>query len=295
MKRYLLLILLLAAVSVLMGQSSSAQIVMTVSCKPAVVNQGGVCVVRASGPESLVSAHGEFQGEVFPMTRVNRDGAFRGLLGIDMSTAPGTYQIAVIARDMDQTVLREIFSLRVEKVVFAVQRLTLPPSKVDLDPKTLERVRREARRVKAVLSGQQPIRFWKGPFVQPVEGATTAAFGVRRILNGQERSPHTGVDLRAPEGTPIKACNKGVVVLVEDLFFSGRAVILDHGWGFYSMYSHLSKALVREGDTVAKGATIGLSGSSGRVTGPHLDWKIRLRGARVDPLSVLALNQYLEE
>jgi murein DD-endopeptidase MepM/ murein hydrolase activator NlpD len=164
---------------------------------------------------------------------------------------------------------------------------------VDLDPQTLERVQEEATRIGTLLKGYRDERFWKGRFISPVEGEVTSPFGMRRILNGQERSPHTGVDLGVPEGTAVVACNH--VVLVDELFFSGKTIVLDHGWGIYSMYSHLSRPMIKSGDRVKKGEVIALSGSTGRVTGPHLDWRIRLNGARVDPLSILQLAGHLEE
>jgi murein DD-endopeptidase MepM/ murein hydrolase activator NlpD len=115
------------------------------------------------------------------------------------------------------------------------------------------------------------------------------------MMNGQRRSPHTGVDFNAEEGTPVWACNSGLVVLFDQLFFSGKSVILDHGWGFYSMYFHLSEALVSEGDRVSRGAMVGRVGSTGRSTEPHLHWAIRIRGARVDPFSLLELTEGLRE
>jgi len=294
--RYFMRVLFLGAILWLsLGGMSSGDNMIAVTCMPRVVRQGGVCLVTLSGSPSLASAHGEFEGNRFPMGRGGHDGVFQGLLGIDMKTTPGTYMVRGVAEDHQHEHTEGMFPLEVGKSDFGVQRLTLPPSKVDLDSKTLERVRKEAERVRAVLGAYRDKQLWSGPFMPPVKGAVTSPFGIRRILNGQERSPHTGVDLRAAEGTPIRACNNGVVVLADDLFFSGKMVVLDHGWGMYSMYSHLSKALVCEGDGVAKGEVIGLAGSTGRVTGPHLDWRIRLNGARVDPLLVLELTEHLGE
>jgi murein DD-endopeptidase MepM/ murein hydrolase activator NlpD len=220
---------------------------------------------------------------------------FQGLLGIDMKTDSGTYELKVIATDTGQELLTKILTLHVEKASFITQRLTLPRHMVDLDPKTLERVNREANLMNAILKGYREERLWNGPFVRPVTGDLTTPFGARRILNDQPRNPHTGVDLRAPEGTPVRACNDGLVVLVDELFFNGKSVVLDHGWGMYSMYFHLSEAWVREGETATRGDVIGLAGSTGRASGPHLHWGIKLNGARVDPLSLLKLNHYLNE
>ncbi|MGD8686410.1 MAG: M23 family metallopeptidase, partial [Syntrophobacterales bacterium] len=118
-------------------------------------------------------------------------------------------------------------------------------------------------------------------------GKLNTPFGLRRILNGEPRSPHSGVDLRAAEGEPIRAINHGKIVLVGEFYFHGKAVVIDHGWGLYSMYFHLSQLNVSKGDFVGKNAVIGLAGSTGRATGPHLHWGVRLRGARVDPFALL--------
>lgn len=295
MKLCVRLVPLVVPLLVSVGRTSCAQETLSVKCIPGVVRQGDVCLVIASGPESVESVYGEFQAEEFPMAFLARNGTFRGLLGIDRNTNPGSYKLRVIATDAGQKLLTEVSTIRVEKVDFGIQRLTLPPSQVDLDPETLGRVKKEAMRLKTLLKSYRDERLWKGAFIRPVEGEVSSGFGVRRILNGQERSPHTGVDLAAPEGTPARASNSGVVVLADELFFSGLMIVLDHGWGTYSMYSHLSKALVHQGDTVSKGDILALTGSTGRVTGPHLDWRIRLNGVRVDPLSILQLAEYLEE
>ena len=166
---------------------------------------------------------------------------------------------------------------------------------VDLDAKTLERVNQEAKRLQALFQTFRNERLWRGAFICPVEGGLSSAFGLSRMMNGQRRSPHTGVDFETEEGTPVWACNRGVVVLSDQLFFSGKSVILDHGWGFYSMYFHLSEARVGEGDRVSRGAMVGRVGSTGRSTEPHLHWAIRIRGARVDPFSLLELTEGLRE
>ena len=159
---------------------------------------------------------------------------------------------------------------------------------------TSERVNQESKRLKELFQTFGNERVWKGAFIRPVEGELSGAFGTRRIINGQPKSSHTGVDLRAEEGTPVLASNSGRVALVDDLFFSGKSVILDHGWSLYSMYFHLSEARVRVGDQIPKGAELGRVGSTGRSTGPHLHWGIILNGARVDPFSLLRSTASLQ-
>ncbi len=294
-KRILQLLPLAAMLLLPAGGISHAQEDLEVKCFPSVVRQGDACLVTASGLQSLESVHGEFKGRRFQMAPVRRNGSFQGLLGIDIHTNPGTYEIRVVAADKGRNVFTKVFALRVEKATFGIQRLTLPSAQVDLDPETLTRVKKETARMKTVLESYRDERLWDGAFIRPVEGEITTPFGVRRILNGQERSPHKGVDLRAPERTPVQVCNRSVVVLVDELFFSGKTVVLDHGWGIHSMYFHLSEVSVRQGDLLAKGDTLGLAGSTGRTTGPHLHWGIRLNGANVDPVSILRLTEHLEE
>ena len=254
---------------------------------PKVLKQGDVCLLRASGPESLKSVQGEFQGNRFPMGAGVRDGTYEGLLGIDLNTRPGAYEIKVVATGGDSRIYSRSLLLKVRKVNFKIQRLSLPSSMVDLDSETLEKVDEESMRLKALFQGFRDEKLWKDAFVRPVQGVISTGFGLRRIINGQPKSPHTGIDLRVEEGTPISACNSGIVVLVDQLFFSGKSVVLDHGWGLYSMYFHLSDALVREGDRVSRGAILGRVGSTGRSSGPHLHWGIIINGARIDPLSLL--------
>jgi murein DD-endopeptidase MepM/ murein hydrolase activator NlpD len=131
------------------------------------------------------------------------------------------------------------------------------------------------------------LRTEDGPFVRPVPGEPTSIFGTRRIFNGKPRSPHPGLDLRAAEGTEVRASGPGKVVIAQDLYYSGNIVILDHGGGLFTLYAHLSELRVAEGDAIAAGQTIGLSGSTGRVTGPHLHWGAKIGNHPFDPRALL--------
>ncbi len=235
----------------------------------------------------------EFQGRRIPLAFSEQSHNHEGLIGIDMAAQPATYEVKVIAKDGGNDVHLSSLSLKVEKVEFGVEKLTLPSSMVDLDRKTLERVSQEEKLLSDVFRKSREERLWRGAFIWPVEGELSGAFGVSRIINGQRRSAHSGIDLRAKEGAPVLACNGGLVVLSKPLFFSGNSVILDHGWGFYSMYFHLSEVLIKAGDRVGKETRLGRVGSTGRSTGPHLHWGIRMNGARVDPLSLLKLEDKL--
>jgi len=261
---------------------------------PKSVKQGEVCLLKARGLSPLKSVYAEFQGKRYPLGSGDSGQTYEGLLGIDLNTKPEKYGIRFVATDGSGKGDSQTFSIKVMKADFAVQKITLPKSMVDLDPKTIERVNRESKRLNDLFQKFGNERVWKGAFIRPVEGELSGAFGTRRIINGQPKSPHTGVDLRAEEGTPVWASNSGRVALVDDFFFSGKSVILDHGWGLYSMYFHLSEARVRVGDQIPKGTELGRVGSTGRSTGPHLHWGIILNGARVDPFSLLRSTASLQ-
>ena len=252
-------------------------------------------MIRASGPYSFHSIEGEFRGDKIPMALEPRSKTYEGLLGIDMDVRPGRYPIRLRANSEDDKVYAGVSFLEVKKVNFKTQTLRLPPGMVELDPKTLERVNQEAKRLEDLFTEVWAERLWKGAFLRPVPGEISTGFGLRRVINRQTRNPHSGVDMRAEEGAPVWASNSGIATLVDELFFSGKSVIIDHGWGIYSMYFHLSEILVRQGDPVEKGAILGRVGSTGRSTGPHLHWGIKIHGARVDPLSLLKLTERLQE
>jgi murein DD-endopeptidase MepM/ murein hydrolase activator NlpD len=277
------------------GNAAGPETQLRVEVFPRNIRQGDVFLVRATGPASLKSVHAEFQGKKFSLSSAERQGSYEALIGVDLNAKPAKVKMKVMAKGDRGKGYSKALTLKVERVDFPVQRLTLPRSMVDLGPKTLERVNRESKKLKALFGGVREERLWKGAFSRPVEGEVTTGFGLRRVINGQRKSPHTGVDLRADEGTPVLACNSGWVALVGDFFFSGKSVILDHGEGLYSMYFHLSEIAVGEGDRIHTENLLGRVGSTGRSTGPHLHWGIIIRGARVDPLSFLRLTKHLQD
>ena len=262
---------------------------------PKSAKQGDVGLLRVTGLKNLKNLEGEFKGIRFSMNPDSAGKAYEALLAVDMDTKPGKYQVKVQGRDQEGKSLAGASSLEVKKVSFKTQTLSLPSSMVDLDPTTLERVNAESQRVEAVFQRTRKEKLWKGRFLRPVPGEISTPFGLRRVINRQNKSPHSGVDLRAEEGTPILASNAGSVILVDDFFFSGKSVILDHGQGVYSMYFHLSEILVREGEKISKGDVLGQVGSTGRSTGPHLHWGVRVRGAKVDPFSLIRVTDTMRD
>jgi murein DD-endopeptidase MepM/ murein hydrolase activator NlpD len=209
------------------------------------------------------------------------------LIGIDVDAAPGSQTAAMRLSFEDGHERPSAETIVVGTKQFPTTALTVAPGYVDLSPEDQARAERESRKIAAIYATLTPEMLWDEPFVVPIEGASGGRnFGHRRVFNGEPRAPHSGTDLRASTGTPVRAANRGRIVLAENLFFSGNAVFVDHGLGLYSVYLHLSRIDVRPGDLVERGRPIGLAGATGRVTGPHLHWGVRILDARVDPFTL---------
>jgi murein DD-endopeptidase MepM/ murein hydrolase activator NlpD len=182
---------------------------------------------------------------------------------------------------------RETAAVRVGRFDYPIQKLTLPRHMVELSPEDLERVNRENREMARLWTREGP-RLFSLPLGRPLDPLPAGGrFGHRRVINGSPRSPHGGADYSVDAGKPVLAAADGTVVLVADQFFGGKAVFVDHGDSLVSMYMHMSRVDVAEGDEVRRGARVGAVGSTGRATGPHLHFGARWRGARVDPALLL--------
>jgi len=248
---------------------------------------GEAVLIRVRGWKTMVEVKGRFLDQAlnfFP-----QEGVWSALGGIDLATSPGNYQLEIEGRLPDGVLFNEVKGFAIEKKEFPLQRLKVDPRFIVLSPEDQRRVAEEQEMMREVWKSPQPTRLWRGRFLSPIPDVEGRGFGFRRVFNNRRRSQHTGVDMSAPEGTPVLACNSGVVVLARELFFGGNTVFIDHGQGLYSMYFHLSRILVKKGVIVARGETVGLVGATGRVTGPHLHWSLRLQGARLDPFSLFSL------
>lgn len=187
----------------------------------------------------------------------------------------------------------QTIDLKIEPTAWDVQNIKgVPPRKVTPSNADLKDIETER---KLVIRGQKTDSenpLWKKGFIKPVEGRTSGQFGGQRIMNGVKRNPHAGMDIAAPEGTPVKASSDGIVTLAApDLFYSGNVVILDHGYGLHTIYAHLKEMHVKDGDAVKQGDIIGLVGKTGRATGPHLHWGASLNGTKFNPPSLLNINK----
>ena len=250
---------------------------------------GEVVVIQVWPSEPVISVQAVAFGAAVRFFQDVTGGVWSGIVGIDLETRPGDYALAVRATLANGDTVRATYRLSVTPKEFPTRHLSVNPNFVNPPADVLERIGREAARQREIFQASSPERQWEGGFLRPVSGNSTSSFGRRSVYNGEPRSPHSGTDFRAGEGTPVAAPNGGTVVLVGNLYFSGNVVIIDHGWGLYSYFAHLSSTGVVEGETVKRGQQVGTVGSTGRVTGPHLHWTVRLNDARVDPLSLMAL------
>ncbi len=291
MRRNVRIVWIAAAVLVI-GYGSglaSKDVTLAISHHARAIQPGEVVVIEVRPSTPVVAVHAAAFGHGTRFFQSTPDGVWRGLVGIDLETEPGEFQLAVRASTPDGRTAHSTYTLTVEAKEFPTRHLKVSPSFVNPPADVIDRIQREARDVAAVFRHASPDRQWQGGFAAPVPGESTSSFGRRSVYNGEPRSPHSGTDFRAGEGTPVGAPNGGTVVLTGDLYFSGQVVIVDHGWGLYSYFAHLSAIDVARGDLVTRGQVVGRVGATGRVTGPHLHWTVRLNDARVDPLSLMAL------
>jgi murein DD-endopeptidase MepM/ murein hydrolase activator NlpD len=215
-------------------------------------------------------------------------GIYIGLIGIPLSAAP---ENAIIKLEWTDSRGHQTTSipLRILDGKYKSEAFKVDPRHVTLSKKNLQRVKHEKKEIRRIYSSSSDTRRWFGNFKRPLASDTTSSFGTRRLFNGQHRSYHRGTDFRANVGTPVYASNSGIVRLAKNLFYSGNIVIVDHGMSIFTNYAHLSKIQVVAGQVIARGHQIGLSGASGRVSGPHLHWAVKVNGAYVDPLQFLTV------
>jgi murein DD-endopeptidase MepM/ murein hydrolase activator NlpD len=273
-----ILVLVLCLPHVVHAQQKAVQPEITFD--PAQPGPGDLLVVtvkNAAGP-----VKGTFNGRKIYFNPSKK--SLKAIVAIDYFTEPGKYDLDISSNGV---VHKEI--VEVIKKEYEVQHLTLPRNMVELSPRDEARAEREQRRLAAIWP-KETNRSWKGDFVNPLDGDIITPFGVRRLINDIPKSPHTGVDVRGNKGDKIIAPNDAVVALIDNQFFSGKSLILNHGQGIYTMFFHLSKVLVKRGQAVKKGQAIALVGETGRATGPHLHWGVRIQGARVDPLELVHLK-----
>ena len=260
---------------------------LTISPAARAMQPGELVVLTVTSTVPLTALHARaFDTDIagFPDDATH----WRVLIGIDLDAKLGTHPVVVTgtsaAGPVDAT-----YQLTVVAKKFPTRRLTVDEGFVNPPASAMPRIEAEQKEQQAIWAASASERLWSAPFLRPVADPANSAFGTRSIFNGQPRGAHSGADFLSPAGRPVKAPNAGRVVLAKNLYYSGNCVIIDHGLGVFSYFAHFSRIDVAVGDVVVPGQIVGLVGATGRVTGAHLHWTARVAGARVDPLSVLAL------
>lgn len=236
------------------------------------------------------SAWARFDGRTYMFVPAAGETSFFTFISLGLDISPGYHVLNIGIRYPEGYEKNFSIKLTVSERKFPLKRLTVNKRFFDLPPGVLKRVLREKAQVDAIYGMITPAWLGCGCFIVPTPGTMRDNFGERRIFNGEFRSRHRGVDISCPRGTDIKASNAGKVLLTGNLYYAGKTVIIDHGAGLSSHYCHLSTIRVREGETVEKGTIIGQVGATGRVTGPHLHWGVKLLDQPVDPLSLVHLT-----
>lgn len=281
---YLLGVVALILICPQQRQATAAE--WTVAVHPTTLQPGSVARIALCPAIEIASATLLWQKQRIPLKTLPT-GQLAALVGIPMDLPAGIHQGRLQVTFHSGLRRNRLVNLQIANKIFPVQHLSLPPSKVSPDEKSIARHRREQAELKRVFDHPKQERLWKRHFQLPVQGKLLSPFGVQRILNGQPRSYHSGVDQRARLGEPVAAAGGGQVVLVADHFFAGKSVYIDHGMGIITMYFHLSDINVSEGEQIVVGQTIGLAGATGRASGPHLHWGVRVHNCKVDPLALL--------
>jgi len=244
---------------------------------------GGVAVVAL--PASDHTPHVEFSGQKVMVVR--HEGHWYALVGLSLDTVPGAKML-----DVDMPGSTDIHvGFTVSPKTYAEQDLTIAnPEMVNPTPEQLKRIDREQLHLAKVTSTWVEIHKPGLSFIWPVKGPETSTFGLKRVLNGEPKSPHSGIDIAAPTGTAVAAPADALVADVGNYYYCGKTLTLDMGQGLFSVYCHLSKIKVRPGQRVKQGQLVGKIGATGRTTGPNLHWTVRLNEVPVDPHVFLGMN-----
>lgn len=263
----------------------------TATAQPPRLVNGAPVLFQVKPPTKLQSLTGKWLDHQLTFSYSPATGKWFALAGVSIETAPGKYSLDLSGTSTSGAAVTFARSFPVVKTKYPQIKVELTVEKKFTEPNP-EQLAQAAEGVKIkqeYLNRVTPDREWNGNFRAPAEAAISDVFGSQRIFNGKAQSPHQGLDFRVPTGTPVLAMNDGTVLLARPLYFEGNFVVIDHGQGLETLYLHLSEFKVKEGDTVKRGQEIGLSGGTGRATGPHLHVAVRWQGIYLDPARLMQL------
>lgn len=249
----------------------------------------------AKPPARLDSLHGTWLGHDVTFSFDAASRMWFVLAGVSLETPPGTYSLELsgetkAGKEPTQKIsFTRKFAVVQGKYPKVQDKLSVAGKFTEPSPEQQKEIEEGVQIKKDYLNRVTPEREWSGQFTVPAKAEISAVFGAQRIFNGKTTSTHWGLDFRVPTGTPVAAMNDGTVLLARPLYFEGNFVVLDHGQGLLTLYLHLSEFKVKEGDSVKRGQVLGLSGGTGRATGPHLHVELRWQGTRLDPAALIRL------
>ena len=260
---------------------------------PEYVTAGSPELIRAttSGADNVT---GEWLGHKIQFFQGRDHITWFALAGVDVEAPAGPSTLRISAHKGGPEGLYTIADLsqkvEIHPAHYRTAKITVLPKFVEPDPEEQKQIAAVDDLKTKIFASSAADPLWRGSFRAPVHAPPTDSFGTRRMFNGKLASIHKGMDFRAPVGTVVRASNSGIVVLARALYYEGNCIIIDHGLGLYTVSMHFSRIDVHEGQHVAIGDRLGLSGATGRVTGPHLHWAVRWQGAYIDPAKLLRLN-----
>ena len=278
------------------GHSTAAH--WTVVIRPARLVNGTPVLFRVTTPKPVVTLSGNWLGHEIAFSFDASHKSWFALAGVSLETKPGTHLIQLQGETLagrsagspDGQAISFEKKIRVERQRYPRVQLKVPGRYTAPSPEDQRQIEQDKETKEDAFRTVSPGREWKGSFAAPVNAEISDVFGVERVFNGSVQSRHQGLDFRVPSGTSVAAVNSGRVILARPLFFEGNCVVIDHGQGLLTLYLHLSQFSVKEGDDVSKGEPIGLSGGTGRATGPHLHLAVRWQGVYLNPQVLLKLR-----
>ena len=280
----------------LSGVPPAAAANWSVHAQPSRLVNGGPVLFQVKPPVKLQSLSGKWLGHDLSFTFDEKSKSWYALVGVSFETARGNYALELSGQiqpgktSSDSINFSHTFQVGAGKYPKLPGKLSVPGKFTEPDPEQQKQIAEGQQIKKDFLGRVTPEREWSGKFSSPAEAEISDVFGAQRVFNGKTQSTHLGLDFRVPSGTPVAAMNDGTVLLARPLYFEGNFVVIDHGQGLLTLYLHLSEFKVKEGDPVKRGQVIGLSGGTGRATGPHLHVAVRWQGTYLDPASLMRLR-----
>jgi hypothetical protein len=261
-----------------------------VQVEPIRVVNGSPVLFRVNAPPSVKELEGEFLGQELAFRSNAGCRCWYAIAGVSLNTKPGRYELRLNGKGQSPQPASFSYAVIVHAAHYPFSAIKVAPAFVEPPKEAQPLIQAADVAKKQAFSTSNPDPLWSGRFQPPTETETSGVFGSARVYNGVKKSQHLGLDFRASIGTPVQATNSGTVILARPLYFEGNCVMLDHGQGLVTIYMHLSEFKVKEGEKVAAGQLIALSGGTGRSTAPHLHFAVRWRGEYLDPATLLALH-----